>query len=648
VDRQRVQRRLAAIFAADVAGYSRLVGADEEGTLAQLKALHQVFVAPKIAQHRGRIVKTTGDGLLVEFASVVDALRCAVEVQRRMAERNAEVPQNKRIEFRIGIHQGDIIIEKGDIFGDGVNVAARLEGLAQPGGICMSARVQEDARGKLDVPLEDTGEQQLKNIAWPVRVYRMRPCDAAASSRSPLRLPDTPPIVSFPNMIGGFPFRLWPVLGVRRVRMALMIALLLLMTGGGIAYWYIRRGEPPPLDHRLSIVVLPFTNLSNEPEQEYFAEGITDDLSTDLSRIEDSFVIAPSTARTYKNVDPKRVGRELGVRYILDGSLRRTESMVRINARLIDARTGAEIWSERVDGDWSKSMQLQDIITGRLARRLDLELINQESRNAEVMRPNSPNAVDLTMRGWAVLNQPYSREQLAQSRALFERALQIDPGFPKALVGLADTLAMEVNYRWSDTPADQLRRAENAVGQVLSEFPSDAMAHFVNGEIQRAKGTNIEAAVGEYNAAIAINPSLAPTHGALGAAKIRVGRSAEAFAPLQMAIQFSPRDPLLNTWYFYIGHAHIHLGQFEEAIDWCRRSIAVKPFWIAYADLAAANALTGNEREAHAAVAELLRLRPNYTLALWLQDGKGWSDNVAFLAEFQRIAEGLRKAGLPE
>ncbi|MBO4226145.1 adenylate/guanylate cyclase domain-containing protein [Bradyrhizobium neotropicale] len=646
MERERVRRRLAAILATDVAGYSRLVGADEEGTLAHFKLLHRELVAPKIAKHRGRVVKTTGDGLLAEFASVIDALRCAVEVQRCMAERNAGLPQDKRIEFRIGIHQGDIVIERGDIFGDGVNVAARLQTLAEPGGICVSARVQEDARGKFDIPLEDTGEQQLKNIARSVRVYRIRPSDPAKSSPCSSPLSDTPPMVSSPIPV--FPLRLRRMLGARHVRTALMTALVLLMTSGGAAYWYLRRGEPQPQEHRLSIVVLPFTNLSNEPEQDYFAEALTDDLSADLSRIQDSFVIAPNTARAYKNVDPKRAGRELGVRYVLDGSLRRAETMVRIHARLIDARTGAEVWSERVDGDWSKSMQLQDIITGRLARRFDLELINQESRDAELARPNRPDAVDLTMRGWAVLNQPYSREQLAQSRILFERALQIDFGFPKALVGLADALAMEVNYRWSNAPADQLQRAENAVGQVLSKFPSDAMAHFVKGEILRARGRNVESAVGEYEEAIAINPSLAPAHGALGAAKIRVGRSAEAFAPLQMAIQLSPRDPLLSTWYFYICHAHSHLGQYEEAIDWCRRSIAVSALWIAYADLAAASALTGHEREARAAVAELRRLRPNYTVALWLQDGNGWSDNVTFLAEFQRIAEGLRKAGLPE
>jgi adenylate cyclase len=607
------------------------MSADEEGTLAQLKSHRSAIVDPKIAEHRGRIVKTTGDGLLMEFASVVDALRCAVEVQRGMAEWNADIPQDKRIEFRVGIHQGDVITEAGDIFGDGVNVAARLEGLAQPGGICVSGRVHEDAHGKLDISFEDMGEQQLKNISRPVRVFRVVPNGPAGV---------------LGKKSSGFLSRGWKGIGLRHAGMALVAVLLVLF---GAAYWRLQRSEPQPSPaRRLSMVVLPFKNLSNEPEQEYFAEGITDDLTADLSRIGDSFVIAPSTARTYKDADPKRVGQELRVHYLLDGSVRRTGSTVRINARLIDTRTGAEIWSDRFDGDWTKSMQLQDIITGRLARRLDLELINQESRRAEIARPNAPDAVDLAMRGWAVLNQPYSREQLAQSRGLFEQALQIDPGLPKALVGLAGALALEVNYRWTDKPADQLRRAEDAVDRVLSAFPDDAMAHFVKGDIQRAKGRNVEIAVNAYEAAIALNPSLAPAYGALGGAKIRVGHSAEAFAPLQMAINLSPRDPLLNTFYFYICHAHSHLAQYELAIEWCRKSIAVKPFWIAYADLAANYALTGQQSEAQAAVAELRRMRPDYTVTRWLEDGNGWSDNAVFLTEFQRIAEGLRKAGLPE
>jgi adenylate cyclase len=628
---ERVERRLTAILAADVAGYSRLMGVDEEGTLAQLKAHRRTLVDPKIAEHRGRIVKTTGDGMLVEFASVVDALRCAVAVQRGMAERNAEIAQDRRIEFRVGIHQGDVIIEGDDIFGDGVNVAARLEALAQPGGICVSGRVQEDVEGKLELAFEDAGEQRLKNISRPVRVFRVAPSCPGVSV----------------GVKAGIFSRLWTVAWLRRAGIGLLPVLL--VTVLATAYWHFWPTEPQSSSaHRLSLVVLPFKNLSNEPEQEYFAEAITDDLTANLSRIGDSFVIAPSTARAYKQTDPKRVGQELGVRYLLDGSVRRNGPTVRINARLIDTQTGAEIWSDRFDGQWANSMQLQDIITGRLARRLDLELTDQESRRAEMARPNTPDAVDLAMRGWAVLNQPYSREQLAQSRGLFEQALQIDPGLPKALVGLADALAIAVNYRWANAPADQLRRGEEAIARVISAFPNDAMAHFVKGEIQRAKGRNVEIAVADYETAIALNPSLAPAHGALGAAKIRVGRSIEAFEPLQMAIKLSPRDPLLNTWYFYIAHAHIHLGQYQEAIDWSRRSIAVKPFWIAYADLAASYASTGRENEAQAAVAELRRMRPDYTVAQWLEDGNGWSDNPVFLAEFQRIADGLRKAGLPE
>jgi adenylate cyclase len=252
------------------------------------------------------------------------------------------------------------------------------------------------------------------------------------------------------------------------------------------------------------------------------------------------------------------------------------------------------------------------------------------------------------MRAWSVLNQPYSAEQLAQSRALFERALQIDAGLPKALVGLSQVLAMEVNFRWSEAPTEQLRRADGAVTKVLSMFPNDATAHFVKGEILRAAGRNYEAAINEYEAAIAINPSLAPAYGALGGAKIRAGRSAEAFAPLQTAVRLSPRDPLLNIWYFYICHAHTHLGQDDAAIEWCRRSVAVRPFWIAYADLAAAYARTGREDEAQTAVVDLRKMMPNYTVERWLKDGNGWSDNSVFLTEFQQIAEGLLKAGLPE
>jgi adenylate cyclase len=623
-----MDRRLAAILAADVVGYSRLMERDEADTFERLRSHRKELFEPEIEEHHGRIFKLMGDGMLAEFGSVVDAVECALAVQRGMAERNRGLPQDRRMDLRIGINLGDLIVDAEDRYGEGVNIAARLQQLARPGGITVSRTVLDHVKHKLALDCEKLGERRLKNIAEPVEVFLLTP--EATQGRA-----------QFPRQLAGR-------VG-RRARAVFAASALLLGIGGATAYWHLHAGERQPA-HRLSIVVLPFASLGNGSEEEYFAEGITSDLTTDLSRIAGSFVIAPSTARTYKGMelDAKRIGRELGVRYILDGSLRRTQDRVRINAQLIDTGTGAAIWSDRFDGDWTRSMQLQDTITGRLARRLDLELTEEESRRGEAERPNNPDALDLAMRGWSVLNQPYSSEQLAQARTLFERALRIDPELPKALVGLAQAMAMQANYRWIDAPAEQLRRADAIVTHVLSSFPNDATAHFVKGEILRAGGREYDAAISEYEAATALNPSLAPAYGSLGGAEIRAGRSREAFAPLEMAVHLSPRDPLLNIWYFYICHAHTHLAEDEPAIEWCRRSVAVRPFWIAYADLAAGYAQTGQESEAHAAVIELRKLMPDYTIARWMEDGKGWSDNPIFLAEFQRIAEGLRKAGLPE
>lgn len=623
---ERTQRHLAAILAADVAGYTRLMEQDETDTFARLKAHRKELFEPEIEKHGGRVFKLTGDGLLAEFGSVVDAVECAVAVQRGMAERNKDVADDRRIDVRIGINLGDVIVEGEDRHGDGVNITARLQELAEPGGIAVSRTVVDHVKHKLALRFESLGEQRVKNITDPIAVYRLAADRTARRLRVPARL----------MRLGG-----------RRVSLAVAAAILLLIAGTGATSWYLYSRDRQPI-HRLSIVVLPFNNLSNDPEQEYFADAITNNLTTDLSRIEDSFVIAPNTARTYKgrNLEAKQIGHELNVRYILDGSLRRTENQVRVNAQLTDTETGATVWSDRFDGDWTKSMQLEDEITGRLARRLDLELTNEESRRAQSERPNDPDAVDLAMRAWSVLNQPYSRERLEQSRSLFEQALHIDPGLSTALVGLSRTLATEVNYRWSAAPAEALARADDLVSRVLSASPNNAMAHFVKGEIFRAGGKDFESAIGEYEAAIAINPSLAPAYAQLGHAKIRAGRAEEAFVPLQTAIHLSPRDPLLNIWYFIICHANAHLGRDDAAIEWCRRSVAIGPFWISYVDLASAYAWTGRKDEAQAAVAELLKLMPNYTVDRWAHEG--WSSNPVFLAQYQRIIEGLRKAGLPE
>jgi TolB-like protein len=423
-------RRLAA----DVAGYSRLMGSDEEGTHERLQAHLRELIERKIAEHRGRIVKNTGDGFLAEFASVVDAVRCAIEMQRRMTERNAGTSPENRIEFRVGINLGDVIAEKHDIFGDGVNVAARLEALAEPGGICVSRVVRDQVRDKLDFAFEDMGAQEVKNIARPVRVYRVRDrVGELAGSTVPLA-PAISPTSSVP---------------------------------------------------RLSIVVLPFTNLSDDREQQYFADGITEDLTTDLSRIAHSLVISRNSAFTYRNkpIDTKQIGRELGVRYVLEGSVRRSGNQVRVTAQLVDAETDAHLWAERFDSETSDLFALQDLVTSRIAVELDLGLMEAEAR-----RPiRRPDALDYIFRGRATTLRPYSRESAAEEISLFEQALALDPRSVETQSLLASALSSRVLAGWVNPTAADIARAEGLVGQALAASPRSAMAHSAKGQVLRAQ-----------------------------------------------------------------------------------------------------------------------------------------------------------------
>ena len=426
-------RRLTAILAADVAGYSRLMGADEEGTHERLRDHLRELIEPKIGEHRGRVVKNTGDGFLAEFASVVDAVRCAVEVQRGMAERNAGTPAEKRIEFRVGINLGDVIAERDDIFGDGVNVAARLEALAEPGGICVSRVVRDQIRDKLPYAFEDRGEQSVKNIVRPVRVYALRP-----------------------ETIAELPVAGAPVAVYRRRRsivapiVAASAAVLVIAV---VAWWVWPATRSPPssavaaatsiaqplVAPRLSIVVLPFANLSNDPDQQYFADGITEDLTTDLSRIADMLVISRTTAFTYRNkpIDTKQIGRELGVRYVLEGSVRRSGNQVRVNTQLIDADTDAHLWAERFDRDMGDLFALQNEITGRIGNTLNLELVG-----VEAARPTEhPDALDYVFRGRALFfGKSPSRDNSAEAISLFEHALALDPRSAEATTYLAGVL----------------------------------------------------------------------------------------------------------------------------------------------------------------------------------------------------------------
>jgi TolB-like protein/class 3 adenylate cyclase len=522
--KQPVERRLAAILAADVAGYSRLMGADEEGTHERLRGLFREVVDPTVSKHHGRVVKNTGDGMLVEFASVIDAVRCAVAMQQGMAERNTEISAENRIEFRVGIHQGDIIVEQGDIFGDGVNVAARLEGLAEPGGICVSARVQEDVTGRLDIAFDDKGEQQVKNIARLVRVYALRREGTAGS----------------------------PTTSVSSVT-----------------------SRPPPgAAPRMSIVVLPFANLSNDPDQQYFADGITEDLTTDLSRLAGMLVISRNTAFIYqgKRVDTKQIGRELEVRYVLEGSIRRLGNQIRINARLIDAETDTHLWAERFAGDTSDLFALQDEVTSRIAVALNLELIT-----AEAARPtHNPDALDYVLRGRAAISKPMSRESCVEGIGFYERALSLDPRSVEAQSRLAAALAGRFLANMTDTGEADILRAEGLAQRAVVVSPRSPLAHYAKGHVLRAQRRYKEA-IPEYETVLAFDPNWVFAFVCIGQCKLFAGSMEETIPLVERAIRLSPRDPQLGIWYWQVGLVHLLQSRTDEAVIWLEKACRLAP-----------------------------------------------------------------------
>ena len=507
-DNPPVQRRLAAILAADVAGYSRLMGADEEGTLRRLKALRAEIIDPKIAGHKGRIVKTIGDGMLVEFASVVDALRCAGEVQAEIAENNAPLPPDRRIEFRVGIHQGDIVIEEGDIFGDGVNIAARLEGLAEPGGICISARVQEDVAGRLDLAFEDMGEQALKNITRPVRVYRVRDTGAALKSLSvpALPLPDKP-----------------------------------------------------------SIAVLPFANMSGDPEQEYFADGMVEEIITALSRIRWLFVIARNSSFTYKGqaVDVKQVGRELGVRYVLEGSVRKAGQRVRITGQLIDALTGTHLWADRFDGSLEDIFDLQDKVAVSVAGVIEPALQSAEMRRSATRPTTDLSAYDLYLRALAAL-YPMTKERVVGALGLLDQAIAIDRHYGPALALAAMCHLSLVRDGWAEEPEASRRKASDLARQALEPGENDPRVLANAALVLALFGEDIGAMIELIDRALALNPSFARGWGLSGLLRAWAGQHDLAIEHFETSLRLSPRERV-GTPVSVIGMAYFFKHQFAEA-----------------------------------------------------------------------------------
>ena len=593
-------RRLAAILAADMAAYSRLMGADEEGTHKRLRAHLGELVDPKIKGHRGRIVKNTGDGLLAEFASVVDAVRCAVEIQRAMVDREPELPEDRRIRFRIGINLGDVIVEADDIFGDGVNIAARLEALAQPGGICVSGTVRDHIGDRLPYAFEDIGEQSVKNIARPIRVYSLRP-----------------------EGIAGLP----------------TISIFSTTTSS----------SPPVAAPRLSIVVLPFTNLSGDREQQYFADGITEDLTIDLSRLANMFVILRNTAFTYRNkpVDTKQIGRELGVRYVLEGSARRLGNRVRVTAQLVDVETDAHLWADRFDGSTEDLFALQDEVTRQIANALGVQLIATEAA-----RPTEhTDALDYILRGRAALLRPRRAETYREAIDFFEAALALDPQSVEAQSRLAAVLVIRVLSGMADSAAVDLARAEALVDQALASSARLAHAHIVKGHVLRAQN-RWEEAIPEYEAALALDQNSVYALTGLGWSKLATGSLDEVTPLLEQAIRLSPRDPDIGYCYSLIGAAHLLQSHIDDAIVWLEKARSASPAVpFDRSRLAAAYALRGETGRAAAELAEAQGLsnddRFSSIARLKAKAGSLVAPKIRALAEATYYA-GLRKAGMPE
>ena len=588
-------RKLAAILVSDVVGYSRLTGADEDRILARLRSLRSDLIDPTISVHHGRIVKRTGDGSVIEFRSVVDAVRCALEVQHAMVERNVGVAPDKRIEFRIGIHLGDVVEEAdGDLMGDGVNIAARLEGIAKPGAICLSEDAYRQVKGRIDLAVSDLGPTQLKNIAEPIRVYSLEV---------------------------GHPAQARPTAAPTQ-----------------------EKSSPP----RLSMVVLPFANIGGDPEQQHFVDGVTESLTTDLSRIRGAVVIGRNTAFTYKGkaVDLKQIGRELNVRYVLEGSVQRGGNRMRVNVQLIDAETGNHLWAERFDKPLADLFDMQDEIVARLAGALNTELVAAEARRAE-QAPN-PDSTDLYFQGLAWFYKGLTPDNMAQARSFFDRALAADPDNVDALVGSARVDQVEGVFLFVTDRAAAFAAAEAKLTKAVSAAPDHARGHMQLGFVDIYTERAAEG-IAKCEHALALDRNLAYAYAYIGVGKIFIGRGEETESHIAEALRLSPRDTMAYVWLTIAGSAKRHLGIWEEAVAWFRRAIeANRNFPQPHFELAASLALLGRGDEARSAVRAGLVLDPNFSVSRARAFFTAESSDPKYLVRTERLLEGLRKAGLPE
>ena len=635
----RIERKLVSVVVADVVGFSRLTELDEEGTHARLNALQRDLIKPKISEHHGRIIKNTGDGALVEFASVVDAVRCAVEIQRGMIDRNADFPEDRRIVFRIGINLGDVIVEPDDIHGDGVNVAARLEGLAEPGGVCISGTAHDQVRDRLPYVFTEKGEQTVKNISRPVRVYSLGANVIAA-------LPASPPSVDNQQSSGKHWSHGWLAAA------AGMAAVLVVAAGLWLGFKPAQEPSPTGSAPRLSIVVLPFANLSGDPAKDYLADVITEELTTALSRIRGAFVIARSTAFTYKGkpIDVKQIGKDLGVRYALEGSAQPSDSKVRVTAQFIDAETGAHLWADQFDADRSDLLEMQDEIVARLSRALLYQFLAVDIARVNRTRPGNLDAEDLAIRCAADLIAGSAGWATAASHC--ERSLQVDPRNALALSLSAEMIIIPVILAQSDDPIAAKRRADELVSRALAVDPNFDYAHIVKAWVLMAQNRQEEAIV-EAERGLALNPSNTEAYMALGVANLFLCRPDRSIEAVDKAIRLSPRDPSLGTFYEIKAEAYFIKREDANTIEWIRRSTAtvhqiLDPYGALL--LASASALSGQQADAGEAIKAYLAdsRTKSRTISQFQKQQLAMANNPKWLAYNERFAEGLRKAGLPD
>ncbi len=634
-------RKLAAILVSDVAGYSRLAGADEDRTLARLRTLRSDLIDPIISVHHGRVVKRTGDGSIIEFRSVVDAVRCAIEVQNGMAERNAGLPPERRIEFRIGIHLGDVVEEAdGDLMGDGVNIAARLEGVCEPGSVCLSEQAYWQVKGRLDLAVVDLGPIQLKNIAEPIWVYSLE-----IGQLPHAKLTAAAKAVEGPA--GSKSRSRFTLLG------AAIAALLVAIVAGSLYFLGANRtapfapNAPPPLaTQRFSIVVLPFANLSGDPTQDYLADALTDELTTDLARLPDTFVIARNTAFTYKGkaVDAKAIGKDLGVRYVLEGSVQPSGDRVRVNAQLIDAGSGAHLWADQFDAARAGLLDTQDEIVTRLARALDIQLTEVEAARLKRTPAANPTAEDLALRCVAgVLEGRYASKEAEAGYGLCEQALALDRNNVRALT------YWSVKFR--DLMGD-VERADAKVSKALALDPNYADAHVAKAWILWRQ-RRLDEAIVEDERALALNPALLDAYVNMGLVYRTLGRFEESLRFFDKAIRRSPNDPGVSASYAIKAGDHIALKQYDQAIESARRAIAISPdYALAQWYLITALVQTGQDAQAHEALRRYLALPgvPTTVAALKQETAKyvNERDDPRYVEKWDQLVESMRKAGLPE